>query len=636
MRPSIDNIRYILGLLQMPHMDVNRTIRHPAGLALRYSAWLWLGAAGLAHAGSLTVTLDGVEGELRDAALAGTEISHYTKRDVTAAQAHRLYQHAADEIRSALEPYGYYSAAVDGELKEDGENFNAILHVKPGEQVLVKCLDISLDDKAESLPDDVARDSIAVESAKVECAGVSLDGDAASLRGVKKALNSFHPRKDEVLNHEQYEKSKAAVQTALIADGYLQAVARTHRVEVSRSNSSARIVLEWKVGERYRFGDTDFEGGQFPTNFMQRYIPWEKGDFYNQDKLLQLQQQLVDADYFAIAQVSPDIDAAEDGTVPIDVMLAPAKRTIYTGGIFVGTDTGPGLRGGVARRWINQRGHKLKFETILAQRLNTAYVQYQIPLPGANNHNLNFGAIYRDENTDTSQSKTTRLGATDTRLWHGWNRTIGLQFLTGDFKVGKEPGNTTLLYPEFTLQRKNADEPGFVRRGWSLTMTGRAGQEGMLSDTSFAQVVADAKWIHGIGDRSRFIARGTLGATKVDNFSKLPPELRFFAGGDRSIRGYPYQTIGPRNQDGKVIGGQNIAVASAEYEYYFKPNWGIATFVDTGDAFSNTSKFDLKIGAGVGVRWRSPVGMVRVDLGVPIGDRHASGVELHIVIGPDL
>lgn len=587
-------------------MEVNRPARHSAKLTLQYGLWLWLGAAGVAHAGHVTVTLDGVEGPLRDAALAGIEINQYTKRDVTGSQVQRLYQNAQKEIRSALEPYGYYDAKVDGELKENGEDFNAILHVTPGEPVKVASLDIQLD--------------------------VDADGQAT----VKKAINGFRPRKGQVFNHEVYEKSKAALQTALIANGYLDAIPTTHRVEVNRGNKSAKIMLAWKVGQRYRFGETTFEGGQFPTDFMQRYVPWKKGDFYDQDKLLQFQQQLVDADYFAIAQVQPDADSKHDGVVPITVMLAPAKRTIYTGGVFVGTDTGPGVRGGITRRWINDRGHKLKLETILATQLKTLAAVYQIPLPGPDNHNLTFGASYRDENTDTSQSKTSHLAAIDTRLWHAWNRTIGLQFLTGDFTVGDEKGSSTLLYPEFTLQRKSADNPSFVRRGWSLTMTGRAARQEILSDTNFGQLVADAKWIHGIGERSRFITRGTLGATNVDNFDKLPPELRFFAGGANSIRGYPYQSIGPRDAAGDVIGGQYLAVASAEYEYYFKRDWGIATFVDVGDAFSTTRDFDLTIGAGVGLRWRSPVGLVRVDLGVPINNQNASGVELHIVIGPDL
>jgi translocation and assembly module TamA len=586
--------------------STRRSGRRAARVALHCGSWLALAAVGLAHAGHVTVTLDGVEGPLHDAALAAAEISQYTKRDVTAAQARRLYERAADQIRKALEPYGYYDTSVDGELEEHGEDFTAVLHVTPGEPVKVTTLDIKM------------------------------DGDADGQRAVRRARRAFLPREGQTFDHGLYEKSKASLQAALFANGYLDAQLVTHRVELNRGNRSAEIELEWKVGERYRFGATSFEGGQFPADFMQRYIPWREGDFYDQDELLQFQQCLVDADYFAIAQVRPDAEAASNGIVPIAVMLAPAKRTIYTGGIFIGTDTGPGIRGGVERRWVNKRGHKLKFETILAQRLRTVSALYQIPLPGTDNHSLNFGATYRDENTDTSESQTLRLAATDSRLWHAWNRTLGLQFLTGDFKVADVKGTTTLLYPEATLARKNADNPSFVRRGWSLIMSARAAQEGVLSDTSFVQAVADAKWIRGIGRRSRFIARGTLGATQVDDFDKLPPELRFFAGGDRSIRGYSYQTIGPRNDDDDVIGGQNIAVLSAEYEYYFTRNWGIATFVDTGDAFSAADTFETKVGAGLGLRWRSPVGMVRVDLGVPIGDDHASGVELHIVIGPDL
>ena len=451
---------------------------------------------------------------------------------------------------------------------------------------------------------------------------------------------AFSPQKGQRLDHAVYERSKAAIHASLFSVGYLDAELVTHRVEVERAANTAKIELEWKPGPRYRFADTDFEGGQFSDEFMQRFIPWDVGDYYSQDKLLELQQRLFDANYFAISQVQPDTDKAADGKVPIAVTLAPAKRTVYTAGVFIGTDTGVGVRGGIERRWVNLRGHKLKFETILAQRLKTLSTLYQIPLPGPDNHSLNFGITYRDENTKTSESKTLRLAANDSKVWHGWTRTIGLQFLTGDFKVADEKGSTTLLYPEISLTKKRADDFNFPRKGWSLTLAARAGQKGLLSDTSFAQITADAKWIHGLGDNSRFIARGSAGYTQVGDFDKLPPELRFFAGGDRSIRGYTFQTIGPRrltdgNTEPKVIGGDRLLVGSAEYEYYFTPTWGAAAFVDAGDAFSGND-FNLKVGAGFGVRWRSPVGLVRVDLGTPIGDKYASGVELHIVIGPDL
>ncbi|HEY6985925.1 MAG TPA: autotransporter assembly complex family protein [Rhodanobacteraceae bacterium] len=584
---------------------------------------LWLVAAGSAEAARVTVQLDGIDGPLRDAAIAGLELNQYASRDVTAAQVHRVYDRAPAQIRNALEPYGYYHVEVSGDLRENGADYIAVLHVALGEPVRVSVLD------------------------------VKVDGDADGQKPVQKAIEAFAPAQGQPLDHAAYEKSKSAVQAALFGSGYLEAELATHRVEVTRSANTAEIHLAWKVGPRYRLGATEFEGGQFPDAFMQRYVPWNEGDFYTQDKVLELQQRLIDADYFAVAQVQPDIEHAHDAVVPIKVSLGPAKRTIYTGGLFIGTDTGFGVRGGVQRRWVNSRGHKAKVEAIVAERLTTLNAQYIIPLAGANNHSLNFGFAYRDENTDTSKSKTFGLAATDSAIWLGWTRQYGIKFLTGDFEVANIPGNTTLLYPEVSLSRKHADDPVFVRDGYSLTFAARG--SAFVGSTSFATATADGKWIHGLGEHGRFITRGSLGATDVADFDKLPPELRFFAGGDRSIRGYAYETIGPplppelvpeaaarcaadKNRDCQtlVIGGKYLIVGSAEYEYYFKPNWGIATFIDSGDAFSTPSDYRQKVGVGFGARWRSPVGMIRVDLGFPVHDSENHGVELHIVIGPDL
>jgi len=597
----------------------------PEALRRRLFAFAALLLAQPALAERIGVQVEGVDGTLRDAVLAAVDISQYAERDVSAAQVRRLYARAIDQATAALEPYGYYAPAVRGELDEQGDAWVATLHVDPGKPVLVTEIDIRL--------------------------GADADGQ----KPVQQALAAFAPAQGAPLDHAAYEKSKATLQSALFASGYLDAELVTHQVEVTRATNSATIRLAWDVGTRYRLGETTFEGGQFPPQFLTRYIPWKEGDFYTQDAVLALQQRLIDADYFAFAQVQPDMESAHDGIVPIQVMLAPAKRTIYTGGLFVGTDTGPGIRGGIERRWVNRRGHKLRSEAIVAQRLKTALALYQIPLGGNDNHSLSFGLNFRDENTDTSTSRTFGLAATDSRIWRGWTTSLGLKFLTGDFEVANLPGDTTLLYPEVSLARKRADDPMFVRDGWSLTLAARAAQKALLSDTSFVQASADAKWIRGIGERSRFIARGSAGATHVGDFDALPPELRFFAGGDRSIRGFAYQTIGTplapelvdealarcaarpkRTCQNLVVGGRFLAVASAEYEYYFKPNWGIAAFVDTGDAFSTVNDYRQKIGAGLGLRWRSPVGMVRVDLGTPVHGDEASGVELHIVIGPDL
>lgn len=596
-------------------MPCRRAVRRP--FALRIAA-IWAGALLLGatplRAATLTVKIDGVEDNLQAAVTASAEIAQYTGRDISAAQVRRLYENAPKQVAEALEAYGYYNATATGELKETPQGFTAILHVKPGEPTTVAELTL-----------DVAK-------------------PAREDKNVAKALAAFTPAKGARFDHGDYERSKTAIQTALLASGYLDAKLGTHRVEITRSANRAVVTLAWSTGPRYRYGRTTFTGDEFVTGLLDRYVPWHEGDFYTQTQLLELQQRLIDADYFGIVDVHPDLEHAGDGVIPIAVNLAPAKRNVYTAGIFIDTDIGFGVRGAWRRRWVNGRGHKLKIETEIAQRLKTIAATYSIPLPGPNNRSLNFGVNYRDENTKTTQSHTESLVANETRRWLGFNRTLGLHLLTGDFtivdphgnKALDEKGHTTLLYPELVLEKKKADDPLFVHDGYSLTLLARA-SPGLLSDTRFEQVRADAKWIHAFGERQRLILRGSAGITEVGDFDSLPPELRFFAGGDRTIRGYAYQTIGPENANGLVVGGEDIVVASAEYEYYFRPNWGIATFVDTGDAFTGFANFKTRVGTGIGVRWRSPVGMVRADLGVPVNDPYGrTGIQIHLVIGPDL
>ena len=571
-------------------------------------------AAPPAHADSVKVTIAGVDDQLAAAIRAAVSANQYVGRtDVTATQARALADDARGEAATALQPYGYYNADVAAKLARQGNMWTLHLQVDPGPATKVALLDLQVPDIAMQLPP------------------------------ILQAVRSFHPRAGEQMNDTSYESSKGAIGTALLEHGWLDAQATVHRVEVTRATNSATIHLHYKVGERYKLGTVSFKGSQFKPAFLQRYVPWQPGDWYSQANLLALQQALADADYFSIVDVQPEVDKAKDHVVPVQVEVSPAKRTVYTAGVFVGTDTGPGVRAGIRRRWINRSGHTLDTEALVAQRLKTARVVYGIPRPGRDHASFNFGIGYRDENTTTSKSRTFSIAANATRDWHGFVRTLGVHLLTGTFTVGNrgrqnvgipgiERGQSTLVYPELGLTKKVADNPLFVRHGYSINLIARAGPG---IDTRFAQVLADVVWIHALGSDNRLILRGDGGITSVQDFSKLPPQLRFFAGGDRSIRGYGYQAIGPRNSYGLVIGGERLLVGSATIEHYFTRDWGIAAFVDSGDAFDGTD-FHARTGAGLGVRWRSPVGMVRVDLGVPVNNPRYHGVQLHIVIGPDL
>lgn len=576
-------------------------------LALLASA---LPAPAPAQSRGIEIDIQGLDGELLDAVRGTLALQHYVDRDVTAAQARRLHGRAEREVRRALEPYGYYNPEVDTELEQQGERFVVRVHVEPGPPTLVRELDLQV------------------------------QGPAGEEPLVRRAVEGFEPRKGARLDHAEYEESKRGVDAALTMLGYFDARLTQSRVAVTRRANAADIDLSWESGERYRLGEVRFSESQFPEGFLRRFVTFEEGDPYSADALIATQQRLVDADYFSAVAVRPDTTRAEDGTVPVEVMVVPATPTVYSVGLYYGTDSGPGVRFGLERRWMNDRGHKLRGEGEYSQRLQALRSTYTIPRPGPHEKSYNFGLALREQTTETSESRTARLAANDTRQWRGFTRTLGLQYLGGDFEVASERGSSNLLFAEGALARMRADNVFFPRRGYAVNLTLRAAPELLMSDTHFVQLSGDARWIRALGEHQRLLLRSSFGAMTVGDFSALPPELRFFAGGDRSIRGFDFESLGTTNAAGEVIGGEYLAVGSATLEHYFDfellGTWGLAAFVDAGDAFQ-PGEFDLNVGAGLGVRWRSPLGMVRIDLARAVRSPVRDDTwRLHLVIGPDL
>ena len=162
----------------------------------------------------------------------------------------------------------------------------------------------------------------------------------------------------------------------------------------------------------------------------------------------------------------------------------------------------------------------------------------------------------------------------------------------------------------------------------------RGAHEKLLSDTTYFQAVASAKWITPLGNATRLLARTDLGATVTQDFSALPATARFFTGGDTTVRGYGFETIGPVDEQGNVTGGKHLAVFSLEADWLIAGNWAVAAFIDSGSSFNDTD-VDFKTGVGLGVHWYSPFGPVRLDVGHPL-DNPDENYRLHITFGPDL
>lgn len=524
--------------------------------------------------------------------------------NATEAQLRRLYRRAPKQITTSLEPLGYYQVKVKSTFEWQEDKYRALFTVDLGPKTKINRVDYSI------------------------------EGAAATDKSVASAWKRVALAKGEDFDHERYENAKAEIQRILQQRGYLDAELVERRVEIKRAESLADIYLKWNGGVRYRYGTTRFEGGQFSQAFMERYLTYQEGDHYTQSKLLSMQQRMVDADYFSVIEIAPELEQSKDGVVPISVQLVPAKQSIYTYGLSYGTDSGAGVRAGLDRRWVNDRGHKLRSGAEFSQRRKSLAISYDIPRSDKYRTTYGLNLSYLDQETETSRSKLARVSAGLAREKNDWRQSLALQWLSGDFEVGGQDGSSTLFYPELILYKRQADDLLYPREGYAITISARAGVEALLSDTSFANANVEARYIHSLADNQRLLARTSLGAVYAQNFDALPPELRFFAGGDRSLRGYGYQELGPRNDAGLVSGGKYLAVISGEYEYALNETWAVAGFADVGNAF-NAEDSQIKTGIGAGVRWRSPVGVVRIDVAAAI-DEEDTPLRVHLIIGPDL
>ena len=190
-----------------------------------------------------------------------------------------------------------------------------------------------------------------------------------------------------------------------------------------------------------------------------------------------------------------------------------------------------------------------------------------------------------------------------------------------EYEIRGQPSTQTdLLSIGFGQRFTELPQVAFPQRGRYLEYELRGASSELYSDTSYARLHITAKTLLPLGSNGRFRLVGDFGFAEVEDFDLYPTSLRFFAGGDSSIRGYSFKSLGPEDEDGNVIGGENLAVVSAEYDHRIAPQWVLAAFVDGGNAY-NDKLDDINVGAGFGARWVMDFGSLRIDLAWPVSGR---------------
>lgn len=517
----------------------------------------------------------------------------------------RLHKKAPREITNALQPFGYYRPVINTELNQtSAEQWRAHYRIDPGPPILIGEFAFAISESMRHDPE------------------------------FQTLIENFPLRQGAIFNHSAYESIKASLAKLAYERGYFNARFVDHSVAIDLDAYEARVHLNFDGGERYHFGEVLIKQDVLDADLLQRYLPFKVGAPYSLDELIDLQQGLNDSDYFQSVEVSPGTPQDELLAVPVNVALTPRKRHRYTLGLGYGTDTGARTKIGWAMPRVNNKGHRFDSELKVSEIGYSIGAHYRVPVLNPRTDQIVYSAGVVNETTDSSESTVRTVGVSLNRSRHEWRESISLNYQQEDFVIADVSGDSTLLIPGISWSRTWGDDFINTFDGLRFDISLRGASEQVVSDTNFAQAQGGLKFINSLNDRTRIITRGSLGSTWTQTFEQLPSSVRFFAGGAQSVRGYAYQSLGPVDQNGEVVGGKHLMVGSIELEHNFGGQWGMAIFYDGGNAIDDLAD-DLEQGAGFGFRWKSPIGPVRIDFASAI-TQDGNPWRLHINIGPDL
>ena len=516
----------------------------------------------------------------------------------------RLHKKAAPEISAALQPFGYYRSTVSASLeKSESGEWQASYNIDPGPALRIAEFNFAISAEMGQDPE------------------------------FQKLIQKQALQTGNVFTHPEYESFKTDLARLASERGYFRAAFSENRVEIDLKDYVARVYLNYDGGPRFIFGEVLLRQDVLQAEFLQRYMPFKKGDAYSLSKLIELQHVLNDTDYFQTVEVSPGEAVPGSNEIPIEVSLSPRKENRYLFGFGYGTDTGARTKFGWQKPRVNDRGHRFDSEIGVSEIGYNLEANYRVPVLNPRTDQLVYSVSEVNEELDDVDSDLRTVGVSLNRRRGEWRETLALDYQREDFEIGNDSDKTALLIPGVTWSRIWGKNFIYVLDGLRFDFALRGAEEGLGSDVSFSEVYSSLKFITSLNRSNRFIARGSVGSISTKDFNKLPPSVRFFTGGSQTVRGYDYRSLGPEDDSGDVIGGRRLLTGSIEFEHSLNDRWAVAVFYDAGNAIDDFND-DLERGAGFGVRWNSPVGPVRVDLANSISDDETW--QLHLNIGPDL
>lgn len=580
-------------------------LRHGASLLLLACLQLPLAAFG----GALEYSVIGLEGELERNALAwlGDPPESARQRASFVASARR-------RVERSLQALGHYSPEISIDVQRTEPAWKVTISVDPGEPVRIR---------------DVT---------------VQLLGPAAADSGFDEVLASVPFRPGDVLRHDTYENYKRMLLATGQRRGYFDGKLVHSRVAVETGAGRADVELRYESGRRYRFGELQYDESRISSAQIEALRTFQTGDYFSQARMQELQAQLQRTGFFSGVLLTPELRQSEDGSIPLNLTLYPAKRHSFDVGIGYSTDT----EERVSLTWrtpkINRFGHSQETRLEYSPINPSGRIAYNIPLTHPINDFLQLSARLEDNEFGDIDSQQQELGVRREIRAERWTTGYSLRNLSESWELLQDSRTNDYLLPGFSLSRR--DRVGSLvnpSRAFSQFYQLEAASASAGSDVDLLRATARFGYIFSLTPDHRVVSRAELGLALLSDSDRLDlaPSLNFFAGGPQSIRGYGYQSVGNEvtvTREGGdtatlVVGGDRMVTASIEYQYYFNRNWRGALFLDGGDAFDE-GEFDLHLGAGFGVHYLTPVGAVRLELANPITEDKPDW-RIHFAIGAE-
>ena len=506
------------------------------------------------------------------------------------------------KVKLALEPFGYYRPVIQVTRSGTG-----------GEHLQVQV---------------TAGEPVRIGRRRVQVTG---PGAADPVLGALVA--GFPLKAGDPLVHADYERGRGELKSRAEGLGYLDAAFSSHEIVVDPATLDASLDLVLATGGLYRFKEARVLGApDYPGPFLQRYVAFKPGDPFTRTRLGLTQLQLAGSERFKEVVLTAEPQGDHQVALRIDLKQSPS-RTVRTG-VGFGTDTGPRFTVRYRDLDVFNRGHEWVTSLYLSQRLQGLSSTYTVPLASGLRDTTTFQVnVQKEELADL----VTRLLSLEVAR----NRALGpvalgtafVRFLQEGYTAEGLYHRTRLVLPGVRYTRDELDDPRLPTHGLRLALEARGSDPSLGSDTRMVQLLGAVSHLQPLPARLALQSRLRVGATfSSDPVDALPPTLRFFAGGDQSVRGYGYQSLGPRDAAGKVVGGKQLLTTSLELERALPKNWGVSIFHDAGNTFESFQSIRLHQGAGVGLHYRSPVGSLNLSLARRIFDEQP-GWRIHFTVG---